>query len=179
MENDHHISSADALKTVLNHFPLKCIFNEEDIENYILAFSFYLSAGDDAYRYHTAYLAQKHSSFRAFLRKAKEKQTRLDEFIVRLKQCEKIGQWREGNPTQVDEMRVSIDDFCEGSLSGDISLCKEASIEGAQWGENIVTVHFRKRTASFFYPVSDKDMERAVEIFLSLVTDSGEREGEK
>lgn len=179
MESDHHISCLDALETVLDNFPLKCILNEEDIERYILAFSFYLSAGDDAYRYHTAFLAQKHSSFQVFLRKAKEKQTRLDEFIVRLKRCEKIDQWRKGNPTQVDEMRISIDDFCEGSLSGDISLCKEASIEGVQWGENIVTVHFRKRTASFFYPVSDKDVERAVEIFLSLVTDSGEREGEK
>jgi len=176
LENDHHIKCLDALETVLNNFSFKCILNEKDIEGYILAFSFYLSAGDDAYRYHTAFLEQKHSDFQVFLRKAKEKQTRLDKFIVKLKRCEKIGQWRKDHPTQENEMRISIDDFCEGSLSGAISLCKEVSIEGAQWGKNIITVHFRKRTASFFCPESDKELERVVEILLSLVTDSGERE---
>ncbi len=177
MGNNHRINYADALKTVLDNFPSKCVYSAEDIDTYILAFSFYLSAGDDAYRYHTAFLAQKHSNFREFLRQAKEKQTRLGEFIAKLKQCKKIEQWRSGCPTQASEIRISIDDFCQGSLSEDIFLCDEASIGGAEWGKNIITIHFRERTASFLYPASVKDMERAAEIFLSLVADRREREG--
>ena len=53
MQSDHNISYSNALKRVLDNFPSKCTFNEEEIDHYILAFSFYLSAGDDAYRYHT------------------------------------------------------------------------------------------------------------------------------
>lgn len=179
MESDYYGNSLDALETVLDRFPSKCIFNEEDIDRYILAFSFYLSAGDDAYRYHTNFLSKKHFSFREFLLKAKGKQTQLYEFIVRLKHCKKIDQWVNSNPTLVGEVRISIDNFCQGNLAGDISLCDEVSIEGAQRGKNIITVHFCKRTASFFYPSLGRDMERAVELFLSLATDRSEGEGAK
>lgn len=179
MESDYHGSSSDALETVLDYFPSKCIFNEEDIDRYILAFSFYLSTGDDAYCYHTNFLSKKHSSFREFLHKAKGKQTQLDEFIMRLKRCKKIDQWVKSNPTRVGEICISIDNFCQGNLVGDISLCDEVSIEGAQRGKNIITVHFCKRTASFFYPTLERDMERAIELFLSLVTDRSEGGGAK
>lgn len=113
------------------------------------------------------------------MREAKKKQERLSDFIARLKRFKKVDQWRKTNPTQASEICISIDDFCQGNLAGDISLCEELSIKGAQWGKNIITVHFGKRTASFFCPVSDKDVERAARIFLSLVADSSEGEEEK
>ena len=174
MQSNYNVSDSKALKTVLDDFSSNSIFSEDDIDRYILAFSFYLSAGDDAYRYHTDFLAQKHSSFRDFLRKAEEKQERLLDFIKRLNGCREIVQWRMANPAQAGEICISIDDFCQGNLAGDISLCEEVSIKGAQWGKNIITVHFRKQTASFFCPRPDKDVERAARIFLSLVTDSSE-----
>lgn len=178
MESDRHIRYTDALETVLNDFTQKRFYNEGDIERYILAFSFYLSAGDDAYRYHTGFLEQKHSSFRRFLKRAEEKKARLDEFVTKLTQREKIEQWKSNGPAQARDVWISIDDFCQRGLSEAACLCREASMEGAERGRNIITVHFRRQTASFVCPVSDKDMERAVEIFLSLVTD-GSGKGEE
>lgn len=176
MKSDYPVRYQDALKTVLDDGSSECLPTEEDIDRYILAFSFYLSEGDDAYHYGTAFLEQKHSSFRAFLRKAKEKQTQLNKLIERLKKHEKIKKWAEDKLSPADEIRISINDFWQGDLAGNISLCEEVSIEGAWREKNIVTVHFRKQTASFFYPVLDKDLERAAEIFLSLITDGSEGE---
>lgn len=171
MESDQHIRYIDALETVLKEFPQKRLYSEEDIERYILAFSFYLSTGDDAYRYHTGFLEQKQSNFRRFLERAGEKRARLDEFVTKLTQRKEITQWKSGYPAQAGDVSISIDDFCQRGLSEDARLCKEVSIEGAERGRNIITVHFCRQTASFVCPVTEKDMERAVGIFLSLVTD--------
>ena len=84
MQSNYSVSYSEALKTVLNDFSSKNIFSADDIDRYILAFSYYLSVGDDAYRYHTGFLVQKHSSFQDFLREAKKKQERLSDFIARL-----------------------------------------------------------------------------------------------
>lgn len=170
MDKGNHISYANALKMILDEFPEKCSYTKEDIENYISAFSFYLSLGDDAYRYHTAFLVQKNSNFQRFLRRAKEKKERLNILIEKFRQCEKIKQWWTSFPAQAKEVDISIDDFLRSTLSGDISFCKEVSIEGAEQGKNIITIYFGGRTASFFDPVSKQEMERAENIFLSLVT---------
>lgn len=170
MENNPHISHTDALKTILDDFPPNGFYSEEDIKRYILAFSFYLSAGDDAYRYHTNFLAQKHLNFRRFLGRARHKQVQLDKLVKSLIGDKRIEQWQLNHQTQAKKVRISMDDFCQRNLSGDVSLCDKPSIAGAEWGRNIVTVHFGERTASFFYPVSEEEQERAVEIFLSLVT---------
>lgn len=179
MEDDRHIRYTDALETVLRDFPRKSAYSEGDIERYILAFSFYLSTGDDGYRYHTSFLEQKQSNFRDFLKRAGEKRARLDGFVKKLTQRKKIKQWRSSAPAQAGDVRISIDDFLERGLSENAHLCEEPSIEGAERRKNIITVHFCKRTASFVCPVSDKDMERAVKIFLSLVTDRSEKGEER
>ncbi len=175
MEKDDHISHTDALKITLDSFYPKSFYGEEDIENYISAFSFYLSLGDDAYHYHPDFLIWKHSNFKGFLQRARNKQSQLKEFVKRLKQCEKIKQWRLSNPQRAKKVRISIDNLFQSELSGEISFCDEVSIEGAEWGKNIITVHFHERTVSFFCPAPDQDMERTVDIFLSLVTDERER----
>ena len=175
VECDQNIRYMDALETVLRDFRLKELYSEEDIERYILAFSLYLSAGDDGYRYHTSFLEQKQSDFREFLKRAGEKRARLDGFVAKLTQCREIEQWMSIAPAQVGDVSISIDDFFERGLSKDAHLRKDASIGGAERGKNIITVHFCGQTASFTCPVSDKDMERAVKIFLSLVTDRSKK----
>lgn len=169
MENSYCASGVEALEGILDNFPSKYSFGEKDIERYILAFSFYLSAGDDGYRYHTDFLEKKHSRFQVFLQKAKRKRTDLKKFIQKLAKYKEIKQWIDSDPKSADKIRISVNDFCEGSLSGDVSLCKEASMDKAEWEQEIVTVHFCERTVSFYYPKSGKDMKRAVRIFLSLV----------
>lgn len=108
MEKDDHISHTDALKITLDSFYPKSFYGEEDIENYISAFSFYLSLGDDAYHYHPDFLIWKHSNFKGFLQRARNKQSQLKEFVKRLKQCEKIKQWRLSNPQRAKKVRISI-----------------------------------------------------------------------
>lgn len=175
MEKDYHISHTDALKITLDSFSEKRFYSEEDIENYISAFSFYLSVGDDAYHYHPDFLIRKHSNFKGFLQRSRNKQSQLKEFAERLRQCEKVKQWRLSNPKQAKKVYISIDDLFQSNLSGEISFCDEVSIAGAEWGKNIITVHFYEQTVSFFCPASDQSMERTVDIFLSLVTDERER----
>ena len=177
MSSSHPVRYPEVLQTVLDQFSSKSIFSEKDIDCYILAFSFFLSAGDDAYRYHTDYLARKHAAFREFLRVAENKLKQLGNFITQLTGDKEIDRWRRKDPTQAGELCISLDDFCQGDLEGKVSLCEEVSIKGARWGKNIITVHLGKQTASFFCPVSDEDLKRAARIVLSLAKDS--REGRR
>ena len=158
-----------ALKAVLEDFFSKDFYSREDVQRYIEAFSFYLSAGDDAYRYHTAFLVQKDLNFQRFLRRAGEKQRRLYEFVERLKQSEDISRWIASHPAQAERVSFSIDDFFRCGLTGDGSFCEEVSLRGVEQGKNIVTICFSGWTASFFYSALDRDMKEITKSFLSMV----------
>lgn len=175
MEKYHYNKKyKDTLKTVLDEFSDKSSCCQKDIENYIEAFSFYLSTGDDAYRYHPAFLVQKHQAFQQFLKKVRDKQKCLVKFVQELNKCEVVKQWRQNHPENESEIFFSMDDFVQCNLNEVISLCDEMSIEGAERDKRIVTVRFREQTASFFYPESEEEWERVTLIFLSIVADGNE-----
>lgn len=177
MSDCYNLKYIDALKDVLEAAESKTFYSQKDIEDYITAFSLYLSKGDDAYYYNTTFLMRKHLAFRQFITKAEERRVALVGFIETLNQDERVKEWEATHPNEKDATCVRIDDFFQSDLSGNVSICDDMLVQGIEYGKKLITICFQGRTASLFCPFTDEEKNRAVEIFLNLVK-VAERKGE-
>lgn len=152
--------------------------SEDEITDYIQAFSTYLCKKDDAYYYNYSFLVQQNYEFKDFLNKAAVKEKVLVDFFNKLNQ---LSQFRlllgcMGNRNSIE---ISLNNFWKiDAVSEECSLIKDFSISGAICGQSadIIMVRYGEHTFSFSPAIDDKYLEQIVDVLLNAATGRGDHD---
>lgn len=158
-------SRKDFQKKVLEQFIMSykhSTFNEDEINNYIQAFSAYLSKKDSAYYYNYSFLVQQNCDFVEFLNRVVAKEKVLVDFFTRLKRLPQLRPMLGPG----GGMELSLNNFWTiDTQSGICSLVEDFSIDGAVCGDSgdTIMVRYGDSTFSFSPAVDDKYLEQIAE----------------
>lgn len=147
--------------------------NENEIIDYVQAFSAYLCKKDGAYCYNYSFLVQQNREFLEFLEKADVKRTALIEFIDRLNQIEKL-KALSGTGGSANSMEVSMNDLWKiDAESGECSLIDDFSVSGAVCGSSsdMITLRYKGRASTLSPDIDQKYLEQIVEILLDTAAE--------
>lgn len=121
---------------------MECLLGKNVICNnkaeiFVDAFSSFICASDDAYKYNYPFLIEQFKNFSTFEKQAREKVNILLKINESLKSSSVIM-----SHACKDNIEISLNDFLTlNSLKG-ISLCDNFSSEGAKSKENVLTIRF-------------------------------------
>lgn len=136
--------------------------DENEISNYIQAFSAYLSNKDSAYYYNYSFLVQQNYNFVDFLNKAVSKEKVLVDFFTRLKRLPQLKTML----GPVGGMELSLNNFWTiDTQSGICSLVEDFSIDGAICGSSGDIIMMRYGDSTFGFPptVNEKYLRQIAE----------------
>lgn len=171
-------SQKEVLQRLITLFK-NAALDEDEITDYIQAFSAYLSKKDSAYYYNYSFLVQQNCGFKDFLKKAVVKEKVLKDFFKKLKRLPQLKSML-GRIGSVDHpIEVSMNDFWKiDTQSEACSLVEDFSIGGAVCGESgdIITLRCGDRTFSFSPAVDDKYLEQIAEMLRNDAAGRGDHD---
>lgn len=172
-------SRKDSQREVLERFIAlykSAAFHEDELTDYIQAFSAYLNLTDPAYYYNYSFLVQQTVEFRDFLTKAVAKERVLTDFFARLKRQPRFQSLLGGVGT-AGSIEVSLNNFWRiDPQSEACSLVEDFSIGGAVCAASGDRVMVRRGDSVFrFSPAVD---ERYLEQVAALLSGADSERGD-
>lgn len=170
-------SQREVLQRLITLFK-NAALDEDEVTDYIQAFSAYLSKKDNAYYYNYSFLVQQNCGFKDFLKKTVAKETVLKDFFKRLKRLPQLKPML-GRVGSVDPIEVSMNNFWKiDTQSEACSLVEDFSIGGAVCGESgdIIMLRCGDSTFSFSPAVDDKYLEQIAEMLRNAAAGRGDHD---